>query len=505
MMDSLLLGIDVGTTGTKVLLTSTRGEVLAEAVNEYPLSTPRPQWAEQDPEDWWQATVRGIVQVLELVPDSEKAVACVGLTGQMHGMVLLDSKGVPRRPAILWNDQRTGQECEDLTQRIGAPRVLELTGNPILPGFTAPKVEWVRRHEPEALEGASKILLPKDYVRYRLTGEFHSDVADASGTSLFNVGERCWSGEMLDAFGIPMNWMPEVHESAEVCCSTVAVPGCSLPAGIPVVAGAGDQAAQGVGAGIVEEGHISATFGTSGVVFAASDSYRADNLGRLHTFCHAVPNKWHMMGVVLSAGGSLRWFRDALCRDEVLEASSSGVDPYELMVAGAAEIAAGSEGLVFLPYLTGERTPHPDPDARGAFVGLTLRHERRHMVRAVMEGITFAMRDSLELMRELGVSPSEVRASGGGAESSYWRQMMADIFHCSITTSAVPQGAAHGAVLLAAVGAGAFPDVEDACSNLSWTRPLQPNADLASAYDASYGRYRQLYPALSADFRAAGR
>lgn len=504
-MEPLLLGIDVGTTGTKVLLTDEEGSVLAEATNDYPLSTPEPLWAEQDPEDWWQATARGIAQVLSSIPDSGNAVACVGLTGQMHGLVLLDSKGLPNRPAILWNDQRTGRECRELTERVGTDRVLELTGNPLLPGFTAPKIEWVRRNEPQHLNNLSKVLLPKDYIRYRLSGEFHSDVADASGTALLDVGKRRWSDEMLGAFEVPASWMPEVHESQDVCCTTREGLDFGLPAGVPIVAGAGDQAAQGVGAGIVEEGHISATFGTSGVVFAASDSYRRDPRGRLHAFCHAVPGKWHMMGVVLSAGGSLRWFRDALCAEELELAKRQGVDAYELLTAEAATTSPGAEGLSFLPYLTGERTPHPDPNARGAFVGLTLRHGKAHMTRAVLEGITYAMRDSLELMRELGVAPSEVRASGGGAESAFWRQMMADVFQCSIVTSAVPQGAAHGAALLAAVGAGSFPDVETAAkSGLKWGQASRPDSNCAEAYEAAYERYQRLYPALAAEFELAG-
>jgi xylulokinase len=503
-MDPLLLGIDVGTTGTKVLLTNARGHVLAQALHEYPLQTPRPLWAEQDPADWWQATQRGVAQVLETVPDVKGCVACIGLTGQMHGLVLLDGRGMPKRPAILWNDQRTGLECEQVTERVGRARVLELTGNPLLPGFTAPKIEWVRRHEPEVLEGVEHVLLPKDYVRYKLTGEFHSDVADSSGTSLFDVGRRCWSEEMLAAFEVPPAWLPQVHECAQVCCETLALPECRLPAGIQVVAGAGDQAAQGVGAGIVEEGLVSATFGTSGVVFAASDSYRVDLLGRLHAFCHAVPGKWHLMGVVLSAGGSLRWLRDTLCEGLVAEARERGVDPYELMLAAAQDVPPGAEGLLFLPYLTGERTPHPDPLARGAFVGLTLRHARPQLVRAVVEGITFAMRDSLELMRELGARPDEVRASGGGARSPLWRQVMADVFGCSIRTSEVPQGAAHGAVLLAGVGAGVFGSVEEAArSALAWGAPLEPRPAEVALYEASYARYGELYPALRADFEAA--
>jgi len=500
MTESLLLGIDVGTTGAKVLLADAGGRVLAEALHEYPLSTPRPLWAEQDPEEWWQATARGIAQVLNSIPKSGNAVACVGLTGQMHGLVLLDSNGIPLRPAILWNDQRTGAECREIHSRVGEARVLELTGNPVLPGFTAPKIEWVRRHEPEVLARTVRVLLPKDYVRYRLTGEFHGDVTDCSGTSLFDVGERRWSDEMLAALEVPREWLPEVHESPEVCCETLELPECSLPAGVPVVAGAGDQAAQGVGAGIVAPGSVSATFGTSGVVFAASDEYRVDPRGRLHTFCHAAPGKWHSMGVVLSAGGSLRWFRDELGAEERAQAEREGRDPYELLLERAAEAPPGAEGLLFLPYLTGERTPHPDPEARGAFVGLTLRHGKAHLCRAVVEGITFAMRDSLELLRGLGADPEAVRCSGGGARSPFWRQTMADIFGCAVTTSTVPQGAAHGAVLLAAVGAGSFASVEEATARLEWSEPVEPDAERSALYDEAYERYRGLYPALRDSF-----
>ena len=505
-MDSLFLGIDVGTTGAKVLLVDTRGSKVAEALHEVPLATPRPLWAEQDPRDWWHAVVRGIREVLARV-EGGPAVAAVGLTGQMHGLVLLDEAGEVLRPAILWNDQRTVVECAELTARVGETRVLELTGNPILPGFTAPKIEWVRRNEPEVFARIAHVLLPKDYVRYRLTGEFHTDVADASGTSLLEVGARAWSSEMLEALGVPLAWMPEVHESPAVCARVSAsVAGdCGLVAGTPVVAGAGDQAAQAVGSGIVEEGLVSATIGTSGVVFAASDRYRVDPRGRLHAFCHAVPGQWHLMGVVLSAGGSFRWYRDTVAKLEARDARSQRVDAYDLLTAAAEKVPAGSDGLIFLPYLTGERTPHPDPHARGAFVGLTLRHGRAHLTRAVMEGVTYALRDSFELMRELGLAFDEVRASGGGANSPFWRQMMADSFETAVVTTRVTEGAAYGAALLAAVGAGAFSSVEEASSSVvEVLGRLEPDPEASEAYGKGYERYRALYPALAEDFRRAG-
>jgi xylulokinase len=505
-MDGLFIGIDVGTTGAKVILIDPSGHLIAETTSGYPLSIPRPLWAEQDPREWWSASARGIKEVIAAAQVAPEAVAAVGLTGQMHGLVLLDDRGEVLRPAILWNDQRTAEECAAITERVGEKRILELTGNPILPGFTAPKIEWVRRHEPEVIARVAHVLLPKDYVRYRLTGEFHTDVADASGTSLLEVGKRAWSQEMLDALGIPPGWMPRVHESP-VVCSEVSSSGfadCILPAGTPVVAGAGDQAAQAIGSGIVEEGLVSATLGTSGVVFAASDSYRVDPRGRLHAFCHAVPGKWHLMGVVLSAGGSFRWYRDTICEPELREAREEGGDAYELMTAAAEEVTAGCDGLIFLPYLTGERTPHPDPHARGAFVGLTLRHGRAHLTRAVMEGVTFALRDSFELMRDLGLTFDEVRASGGGANSPFWRRMMADVFATPVVTTKVTEGAAYGAALLAAVGAGAYRSVEDASrSVIEVGGRLEPGAGAGDRYEECYARYRALYPALVEDFRRA--
>jgi xylulokinase len=487
-MSSTLLGIDVSTTGSTALLIDERGAVVARATNEYPLSTPRPLWSEQNPEDWWTATVKSVREVVA----KGGAPAAVGLTGQMHGLVMLDGGGRVLRPAILWNDQRTEAECAEITQRVGLKTLLERTGNPVLPGFTAPKIVWVQKNEPQVFSKTAKVLLPKDYVRYRLTGGFFTDVSDASGMSLLDVGRRAWSDEILGALKIPRAWLADVTESP-VAAAKVSAKETELRPGTPVVAGAGDQAAQAVGTGIVEEGLVSATLGTSGVVFAASKRYRVDPEGRLHAFCHAVPGMWHLMGVMLSAAGSFRWYRDVLGNGQ----------SYDELTALAAKAPPGCEGLVFLPYLTGERTPYPDPHAKGAFVGLTLRHTKAHLTRAVLEGVTFGLRDSLELMRSLGLSMTQVRASGGGAKSALWRQILADVFAVPIVTVNVTEGAAYGAALLAGVGAGVFASVADAArAAIRLTGETRPGPD-APAYAPAYPRFRALYPALKAEFRRA--
>ncbi len=507
MSFSSLLGIDVGTTGAKALLIDSSGRLLAKATTEYPLSTPRPLWAEQDPERWWEAAAASVNRVLAESGVDPADIAGVGLTGQMHGLVLLDAEGAVLRPAILWNDQRTVPQCAAVTEKMGASRVLELTGNPILPGFTAPKIAWVRENEPDVIRRVAKALLPKDYIRYRLTGEFFSEVSDASGTCLLNVANRNWSDEMLAAFEVPREWLPEVTESPEASAriSTAGAEATGLKEGTPVAGGAGDQAAEGVGAGVVEPGIVSATLGTSGVVFAASESYRADPEGRLHAFCHAVPGMWHLMGVVLSAAGSFRWYRDTLGESETDLAHQEGLDVYDLLTESAAGVPAGCEGLLFLPYLSGERTPHPDPNARGVFFGLTLRHNKAHLTRAVLEGVTYAMRDSLELMRSLGIEPREVRASGGGGKSAFWRQMMADNFHSDIATVSSGEGAVFGAALLGGVASGVFADVPSACrAIIKPTGKTSPGRD-AAVYDAFYPHYRSLYPALASEFAALGR
>lgn len=499
-----LMGIDIGTTGAKALLVNEKGELLASATTEYPMFTPHPLWAEQNPEDWWTATAKSIRRVLEDASVAPADVAGIGLTGQMHGLVLLDAGGRVLRPCIMWNDQRTAAQCAAITEMVGAKRVLQLTGNPVLPGFTAPKIVWVREHEPEVYRRVAKVLLPKDYVRYRLTGEFFGEVSDASGTSLFDVGRRAWSDDMLRALELPREWLPEVTESP-VASARVSGPAANetgLRAGTPIVGGGGDQAAQAVGTGIITQGVVSATIGTSGVVFAASDTYRVEPQGRLHAFCHAVPGMWHLMGVMLSAAGSFRWYRDTLAAPEVDEARRTGRDAYDILTEAAAQVAPGCEGLLFLPYLTGERTPYPDPNARGVFFGLTLRHTKAHMTRSVLEGVSYGLRDSLELMRDLGLQIQQVRASGGGARSALWRQILADVFGAEIATVNVTEGAAYGAGLLAGVGAGVYPSVQDACAHsIRLTGQTVPGPS-ASVYADYYPRYRALYPALAPEFDA---
>jgi xylulokinase len=503
-MATYLLGIDVGTSGSKAILIDAGGAVKASVTTEYPLYTPQPLWAEQNPSDWWAATVASIKRVLEEGDVAATDVAGVGLTGQMHGLVLLDARGEVLRPCIMWNDQRTAAQCAAITEKVGLENVLRLTGNPILPGFTAPKIVWVRENEPQVYAQVAKVLLPKDYARYRLTSGFFGEVSDASGTSMFDVGKRQWSDEMLHALEVPYEWLPEVTESPEVSArvSAEAAKETGLLEGTPVVGGGGDQAAQAVGTGIVAEGVVSATLGTSGVVFAASDSYRVEPQGRLHAFCHAVPGKWHLMGVMLSAAGSFRWYRDTLAEVERAQERETGRDAYDILTEAAAQVAPGCEGLIFLPYLTGERTPYPDPNARGVFFGLTLRHGKAHLTRAVLEGVSYGLLDSLELMRALGLAIEQVRASGGGARSSLWRQILADVFGAEIVTVNVTEGAAYGAALLAGVGAGVYADVPTACeAALRLTGRTEPGP-AAPVYADYYPRYRALYPALASEFAA---
>ncbi|MCX6843337.1 MAG: xylulokinase [candidate division WOR-3 bacterium] len=501
---SLLLGIDIGTSGSKAVLIAPDGGVRAEATTEYPIAVPRPGWAEQEPEDWWQATVASIRQVLAHAGGD--SIAGIGLTGQMHGLVLLDEAGKVLRPCIMWNDQRTAAQCAEIEQKVGRARLIELAGKPALTGFTAGKILWVRENEPAVYGRARHVLLPKDYVRYRLTGEFAMDVADGSGTLLMDVGNRVWSDELLGLLDIPCEWLPPLHESHEVVAevSAAAASATGLRAGTPVVAGAGDQAAQSIGTGIAHEGIVSVTIGTSGVVFAATSKYAFDPTGGLHAYCHAVPDTWHLMGVTLSAGGSLRWFRDALCEPEKAEAARTGRDVYDIITELASTAPAGSDGLLFLPYLTGERTPHADPDARGVFFGLSLRHGKAHMARAVIEGVTFSLRECLDLLCGLGQSCIRVRVSGGGSRSAFWRQVMADVFGVEIVEVNVTQGAAYGAALLAGVGTGVFSNAEQACERtVRETCSTKPGPN-AGAYADTYERYRALYPALAPEFKRAG-
>lgn len=487
---AMFIGIDSSTTATKALLMDANGVVIGVASSEYGFDTPRPLWSEQDPHYWWKGTVESVRAVISKTGANPAAIAGIGLTGQMHGLVLLDEHGEVIRPALLWNDQRTGAECDEIRARVGRSRLIQLTGNDALTGFTAPKILWVRNHEPDNYARIRQILLPKDYVRYRLTGDYATDRAGAAGTLLLDVRKRDWSADVLAALDIPREWLPDTHEGPEITgrVSTEAAALLGIPAGIPVVGGGGDQAAQGVGVGAVEEGIVALTLGTSGVVFASANQPAIEPEGRLHGFCHAVPGRWHMMGVMLSAAGSLRWHRDTVAPDL----------PFEDLVGAATEIPAGSEGVLFLPYLTGERTPHPDPYARGAFVGLTVRHTRDHLTRAVLEGVGFGLKDSFELLRTSGLPPArQVRVSGGGAKSTLWRQILADILGAELVTVNTTEGAAYGAALLAGVGARAWPDVDaaaKACICVTGSTPCRPEA--VATYERHYELYKALYPAL---------
>jgi len=470
-----VFGLDVGTTAVKGLALDGDGRVVAAAEAGYELSTPRPGWAEQDPEDWWRAA--------ESVLDQLRAVAGpplgIGLSGQMHGLVVLDGNDRVLRPAILWNDQRTGRECAEIEAQLGLERLIALTGNRALPGFTAPKLLWLRHNEPDVFRRIARIALPKDYVRLRLCGEHATDVADASGTLLLDVAARRWSEELLDALALEPGWLPELLESEQ--------PSGSTPEGVPVAAGAGDQAAGALGAGVVHPGPVSVVLGTSGVVFAALDRFAADPHARVHAFCHAVPDTWHAMGVVLSAAGSLRWLQAIVDGD------------YELLTTEAGRWPPATEDLLFLPYLAGERTPHADPDARGAFVGLNLRHDRGALVRAVLEGVAFALRDSLDLISELGGPPALGRVSGGGARSDEWLRILASVLELPLQRVVVDEAAAFGAALLGGAAGGVWPDVRAAVA--ATVRPqetIEPQPDWIEPYRVARERFRALYPALRA-------
>ncbi|HUU12044.1 MAG TPA: xylulokinase [Phycisphaerae bacterium] len=504
-----LVGIDIGTSGTKTLLVDPRGRIRASVTVEYPCYAPKPAWSEQVPEDWWQATVRSVRQALAAARVKGAEVGGVGLSGQMHGSVFLDRGGKVLRRAILWNDQRTGAECDEITRRAGGrAKLIAMVSNPALTGFTAPKILWVRKHEPRVYDRTTRILLPKDYVRYRLTDEFATEVSDSSGTLLLDVKRRRWSRKLLGLLDIDPALLPDVYESQEVSgrLTPAAAKATGLAAGTPVVGGGGDQAAGAVGNGIVRRGVISATLGTSGVVFAHADTVETDPKGRVHTFCHAVAGKWHVMGVVLAAGGSLQWFRNVLCQDLVKEARRRKVDPYELITADAAKVPPGSDGLYFLPYLTGERTPHADPNARAAWIGLSNMHTRAHMARAVIEGATYAMRDCLGIIQGMGVPVTEIRVSGGGAKSAFWRGLQADVYRQSVWTVASAEGPAYGVALLAGVGTGVWKSVPEACdATIRRLRQSKPNRRNVRTYDALYPEYGQLYRSLKDDFaRMAG-
>lgn len=492
------LGIDSSTTATKALLMGAGGEVLGVASSEYTYETPQPMWTEQHPDLWWRGTIDSIRQVLSQSQVDSADVKGVGLTGQMHGLVLLDRDGEVLRPAILWNDQRTAAECDEIRERLGKEQLVQITGNDALTGFTAPKILWVKNNEPQIFAQVRQILLPKDYVRFKLTGEYAIDKAGGAGTLLFDVRERDWSRAVTDALEINPAWLPPTFEGTAVTGQVApqAAEATGLKASTPVMGGGGDQAAGAVGTGTVVEGIVSLSLGTSGVVFASADQPIIEPEGRLHAFCHAVPGKWHLMGVMLSAAGSLRWYRDTLAPDT----------DFDSLVELAASIPPGSDGLLFLPYLTGERTPHPDPLARGAFVGLTVRHTRPHLTRAVLEGVAFGLRDSFELMKGAGLADiTQVRVTGGGAKSPLWRRILADVLDAELVTVNTTEGAAYGAALLAATGAGIFPDVASACAaTIQLTGRTMPGPASAT-YQEMYPLYRELYPALRPSFNAVAR
>ncbi|MEQ8785418.1 MAG: xylulokinase [Pirellulaceae bacterium] len=501
---SVYLGIDIGTSGTKALAIDHYGKILAEASAAYPLSHPKPLWSEQDPEDWWQATIKTVRAVVRKAKLKKSDVKAIGLSGQMHGSVFLDKKHRVIRPAILWNDQRTAAECEEIESRAGGREALiKMVANPALTGFTAPKILWLRNNEPRNFERTVKVLLPKDDIRRRLTGELATDVSDASGMLLLDVARRDWSQELLGKLELDADLLANCFESEDVTgkLTKQAAKELGLTTDCLVVGGAGDCAAGAVGTGVVKKGVLSTSIGTSSVMFVHSDEVQIDPLGRLHTFCHAVRGKWHMMGVNLTGGGSLEWFVSKLCRD-IGAGRKSSPDPYDVINREAEEVAAGSEGLFFLPYLAGERTPHADPDARGCFIGLTLKHDRGHLTRAIMEGVTYAMRDSLSIIQEMGVPVGEVRVSGGGSKSGLWRQMQADVFGQAACTLNAEQGPAYGVALLAAVGAGAFKNVEEACAvTIQVKKKTKVRRKAKDVYDRAFPVYQKLYRSLKDDFK----
>lgn len=487
------IGIDISTTATKAILIDKKGTVLNVSSSEYTYKTPFPLWSEQDPALWWQATIESIHSLWKKTGVSPKQIKGIGLTGQMHGLVILDEKGHVLRPSILWNDQRTQKQCEKIRKVIGKSEFIQLTGNDALAGFTAPKILWVKEEEPGIFDRIQHVLLPKDYIRYKLTNRFAIDRAGGSGTVLFDLAKRDWSPQLMDALGLKMEWFPPTFEGTSVTgqLTKEAASTIGLIEGIPVFGGGGDQAAAAVGTGAVEEGIISISLGTSGVVFATTDSPFIESDGRLHAFCHAAPGKWHLMGVMLSAAGSLRWFRDTF---------QSNADFNEI-IAGVQDIPAGSEGLLFMPYLTGERTPYPDPLARGSFVGFTVRHTFQHFTRSVLEGVAFGLRDSFELMKEVGLKEiKQVRVTGGGAKNPTWRQIIADVLNSEIVTVSSEESAAFGAALLAATGVGIFGSIEEACSQAVRIDDRVAPGGSSVIYEEIYPEFRKLYPALKSTF-----
>jgi xylulokinase len=499
-----LIGIDCGTSGIKSVLVDEKGATVASANYELELSTPKPLWAEQNPDEWWKGTLETLHAVVKQSGVNPADIKGIGLSGQMHSVVLLDKNQKVLRPSILWCDNRTTPQRQWITDRVGEDNLRKWVANPPLEGFTAPKLVWVRDNEPEIYKQIHTVLIAKDYVRFKLTGELLTEVSDAAGSVMLDVRNRTWSKEFLNAIEIPTEWLPECRESTDVCGTvTQAVADATgLAAGTPVVGGGADNPCGGVGNGVVVEGRVLASLGTSGVIFAPASSVKVDPDMRVHTFCHCVPNTWYLMGVVLSAAGSFRWFRDQLGQAEIAKAKQTGDDEYNLLCAAAEKVQPGAQGLYFLPYLSGERTPHKDGQARGAFVGLTLSHTREDMIRAVIEGITFAMRDSIEIMRELGIDVTEVRATGGGAKNPFWRQLQADIYRADVVTIQATEGPALGAAILAGVGCGVYDNIPEATDQLvAVADRISPRPDVSAQYDEHYQLYRELYPALKSSYQ----
>lgn len=499
-----LIGVDIGTSGTKTVLFDGAGTPVASSTVEYPMYQPKNGWAEQRPEDWWDATARTLQEVLQKSGVSKNDIKGIGLSGQMHGLVMLDEAGEVLRPSIIWCDGRTVAECEELTQKIGKERLIELSANPALPGFTGGKILWVRKHEPQIYENCRHILLPKDYIRYKLTGEFATEVSDASGMNLLDVPKRQWSDEILGKLEIDRALLPKMYESYEISgrISKQVAEQTGLLEGTPVAGGAGDNAAAAVGTGVVQTGKAFTTIGTSGVIFAHADEVAIDPEGRVHTFCHAVPGKWTVMSCTLAAGLSLKWFRDQFCGAEMEAAAGMGKDPYELMNEQIKRLPIGANKLIYLPYLMGERSPLLNADARGVFFGLSAIHTKYDMMRAVMEGVTYSQRNCLDVLREMGVSFSEMMATGGGGTSPVWRQMLADVYGCEVSTVASKEGPALGVALLAGVGVGMFGSVEEACAQVIQKNTVQqPVEEHSRSYEQYYQLFRNLYPDLKAHYK----
>lgn len=504
---SYLIGIDIGTSSTKTVLFNLKGDIVASADEEYPLYQPQNGYAEQEPDDWWRATVNTLKLVMEKSGVPKESVVGIGLSGQMHGLVMLGSKGELLRSSIIWCDQRTAKECEEIAELVGKSRLIEITANPALTGFTASKILWVRNNQPDLYEKCRHILLPKDYIRYKLTGEFATEVSDASGMQLLDVPKREWSDELLRKLDIEKGLLGRVCESPQITgeVSAYAAKLTGLKAGTPVVGGAGDNAAAAVGTGVVEDNKAFTTIGTSGVVYAHSSKLSVDLKGRVHTFCCAVPGAWHVMGVTQAAGLSRKWFRDNFCQSEIEEAKGTQLDSYDLMDLKATASPIGANRLFYLPYLMGERTPHLDADARAVFFGLSAMHTKNDLLRALIEGVSYSLKDCLNVLEEIGVGVEDMAICGGGSKSKFWRQMLADVYACSVKTVESKESAALGVALLAGVGTGVFESVGDACKSvIKYGSAYYPDKDNSKEYEKYYRVYKSLYPAMAASFKELG-